>query len=79
MRDLRTPKKRYADALLRAAKYWQNCMFATDAMGGLPACVRDVLDDTPDGEGTGWRRFDPTISAALSEAAGMGFDLETVK
>ena len=73
-------RKQRADALLCAAKHWQNENQRGDLCCGqdasAKAVLRDVWDDDDTPESWCW---DDIASAALSEVAGMGFDLESVE
>lgn len=68
-------KAQKADLLLCAAKHWQNCDTAADSDGNLHDIVMAMLDAMPSGCGL----YTVCASLALSEAAGLGFDLESVE
>jgi hypothetical protein len=72
-------KTQRCDLLLCAAKHWQNhesvdycCCYSEDVLGISRGAVFSWLD-------CGELVFGWAASMALSEAAGLGFDLETVK
>jgi len=71
-----TKKEKIADVLLCAAKHWQNENQRGDLCCGQDASTKAVLNDVWDDDDTldSWC-WDDIASAALSEAAALGFDL----
>ena len=72
-RDTRTENEKRADALLCAAKHWQNHVGRPAEEMDLYESIEDLFEAAADASDGDW---DTEASAAISEAAGLGFELQ---